>query len=69
VATRTDIKSESPAAVVARQYRPDPNSCDNALRLLLEDSVRNKAAGPAPEPNGRDGTKVQGDSADAISIP
>jgi hypothetical protein len=53
---------------VVREYRTAPDSCVHALGLLLKSSVNKKAAEPAPESDGRDGTKLQGDSADAQII-
>jgi hypothetical protein len=55
-------------AVVAREYKAAPDYCAHALELLLRWSVNKKAAEPAPEPDGRDGTKLQGDPADAQII-
>ena len=41
----------------------------NAYRFILfKSKASKKAAAPAPEPDGRDGTKLQGDSADAQII-
>jgi hypothetical protein len=54
-------RAKSSAPIVTRFYRPDPDSCDRALRLLLESK---KAAGPAPDGR-KDGTRVKEDSADA----
>jgi hypothetical protein len=54
--------------VVVREYKIAPDYCAHALDLLLRWSVNKKAAEPAPEPDGRDGTKLQGDSADAQII-
>ena len=51
-------------------YEQELEILAEVYRLALE-SYRNrkvKAAEPTPEPDGRDGTKVQGDSADAPII-
>ena len=42
------------SVVVTRNYRPVPDNCTQALELLLKESVRKKAAGPAPESDNRD---------------
>jgi hypothetical protein len=55
-------------AIISRHYRNAPSYCAQALELLLKKPVSNMAAEPAPEPDGRDGTKLQGDSADAQII-
>jgi hypothetical protein len=54
--------------IVSREYMDAPDYCTQAVELLLKKSVSKKAAEPAPEPDGRDGTKLQGDSADARII-
>jgi hypothetical protein len=42
----------------------------NAYRFILfESNASKKAAEPAPEPGGRDGTTVEGDSADVFILP
>jgi hypothetical protein len=56
-------------AVVAREYKAAPDYCARALELLLRWSVDKKAAGYTREPSGRDGTKVQGDSAGGFILP
>jgi hypothetical protein len=57
-------------AIISRHYRNAPSCYAQALELLLKKPVRKMAAEPAPEPDGRDGTTVQGDdSADARIIP
>jgi hypothetical protein len=61
-------KGRNTAPVVVREYRHSRNECVRALELLLKKSVSNIAAEPAPEPDGRDGTKLKGDSADAQII-
>jgi hypothetical protein len=55
--------------IISRHYRNAPSYCAQALELLLKKPIRKMAAEPAPEPDGRnDGTKLQGDSADAQII-
>jgi hypothetical protein len=57
-------------------YAPHPdatpeaelNVLANVYRFILDRHAKEKAAEPAPEPDGRDGTKLQGDSADARII-
>jgi len=44
------------------------NVLANVYRSILDCHAKKMAAEPAPEPNGRDGTKRQGDSADAQII-
>jgi hypothetical protein len=44
------------------------NVLANVYRFILECHGKKMAAEPAPEPDGRDGTKLQGDSADAQII-
>jgi hypothetical protein len=45
------------------------NVLANVYRFILDCHAKKKAAEPAPEPDGRnDGTKLQGDSADAQII-
>ena len=55
-------------AIVTRDYQPGLDHCARALELLLSKSRNKKAAEPAPEPDGHDGTKVKGVSADAPII-
>jgi len=62
------VSGRKAAPIVSREYQSDPDACANALKLLLKKPI-NKAARPAPEPDGCDGTKVQGDSTDAKIIP
>ena len=57
-------RGRNAAPVVFREYRNAPDDCVRALEMLLKKSV-SKAARPAPEPDGRDGTRVKGDSASA----
>jgi hypothetical protein len=45
-------------ATVTRDYKYEAGDCIRALELLLKKPV-NKAAKPAPEPDGCDGTKVR----------
>jgi hypothetical protein len=40
----------------------------NVYRFIFDCHAKKMAAEPAPEPDGRDGTKLQGDSADAQII-
>ena len=54
--------------LVSRDYRPAPDECTRALEMLLRNSVKT-AEGPAPEPNGLDGTTVKEDTASAPIIP
>ena len=44
------------------------NVLANVYRFILDCHAKKKAAEPSPEPDGRDGTKLQGDSADAQII-
>jgi hypothetical protein len=44
------------------------NALANVYRFILDCHAKKMAAEPAPEPDGRDGTKLQGDSADAQVI-
>jgi hypothetical protein len=44
------------------------NVLANVYRFILDRHAKKKAAEPAPEPDGRDGTKLQGDSANAQII-
>ena len=44
--------SGSKKITVSREYRNSPDECTRAIELLLKESV-NKAARPAPEPDGR----------------
>ena len=44
------------------------NVLANVYRFILDCHAKKMAAEPAPEPDGRDGTKLQGDSADAHVI-
>jgi hypothetical protein len=44
------------------------NVLANVYRFVLDRRAKKIAAEPAPEPDGRDGTKLQGDSADAQII-
>jgi hypothetical protein len=63
------VSASKRTVTVSRAYRPDPDYCIRALAMLLEKPVK-EAVELAPEPDGRDGTKVQGDdSADARIIP
>ncbi len=57
--------SGSKKITVSREYRNSPDECTRAIELLLKESV-NKAARPAPEPDGCDGTKSKEDSANVI---
>jgi hypothetical protein len=59
------VSSSRRGAVVTRDYKNSPDDCARALELLLKKPV-SKAVEPAPEPDGRDGTKVQEDSANGI---
>jgi hypothetical protein len=62
-------------ASVVYEPRPDAtpeaevNVLANIYRFILDCHAKKIAAEPAPEPDGRDGTKLQGDSADARIIP
>jgi hypothetical protein len=58
-------RGRNAAPVVVREYRHSRDECVRALELLLNKSV-GKAARPAPEPDGCDGTRIKGDSAGAI---
>ena len=40
------------------------NVLANVYRFILDCHAKKKAVVPTPEPDGRDGTKLQGDSAD-----
>jgi hypothetical protein len=44
------------------------NVLANVYRFILDCYAKKMAAEPAPEPDGRDGTKLQGDSADVSII-
>jgi hypothetical protein len=44
------------------------NVLANVYRFILDRRAKKMAAEPAPKPDGRDGTKFQGDSADAQII-
>ena len=44
------------------------NVLANVYRFIFDCHTKKMAAEPAPEPDGRDGTKLQGDSADAQII-
>ena len=44
------------------------NALASVYRFILDCHAKKMAAEPAPEPDGRDGTKFQGDSADAQII-
>jgi len=44
------------------------NALAAVYRFILDCHARKKAVEPAPEPDGRDGTKLQGDSADTQII-
>jgi hypothetical protein len=61
------VSGSKQTVTVSRSYRADPDYCIRALAMLVEKPVK-EAAEPAPEPDGRDGTKLQGDSADAQII-
>jgi hypothetical protein len=62
-------------ASVVYEPRPDAtleaevNVLANVYRFILDCHAKKMAAEPTPEPDGSDGTKVQGDSADARIIP
>ena len=58
-----------PSITVTRAYKNSPDACVRAIHLLLKNPVRKKAAEHAPEPDGRDGTKAKGDSADVSILP
>jgi hypothetical protein len=62
-------RGRNAAPVVVREYRHSRNECVRALELLLKKSVSTMAAERAPEPDGRDGTKLQRDSADGFILP
>jgi hypothetical protein len=59
---------------ISYALRPDAtleaesNVLANVYRFILDCHAKKMAAEPAPEPDGRDGTKLQGDSADAQII-
>jgi hypothetical protein len=55
-------RGRNAAPVVVREYRHSRNECVRALELLLKEPV-SKAARPAPEPDGYDGTETKEDSA------
>jgi hypothetical protein len=55
--SRPDATPEAELAVLANVYR-----------FILDRRAKKMAAEPAPEPDGHDGTKLQGDSADAHII-
>jgi hypothetical protein len=65
--------SDAPPTIL----RPSRISTEEAARLRAAAwsfvfrcwQEKEKAVEPTPEPDGRDGTKVQGDSADASFIP
>ena len=57
--------SGSKQIIVSREYKNSPEECARAIELLLTKSV-SKAARPAPEPDGCDGTKSKEDSANGI---
>jgi hypothetical protein len=57
--------SGSKQIIVSREYKNSPDECTRAIELLLKESV-SKAARPAPEPGGCDGTKSKEDSANVI---
>jgi hypothetical protein len=61
---KAGVMSARKTITVIRTYRPEPEDCTRALELLLKKSSSKKATGPAPEPSGRDGTTIKGDSAD-----
>ena len=44
------------------------NVLANVYRFILDCHAKKKAVEPTPEPDGHDGTKLQGDSADAQII-
>jgi len=44
------------------------NVLANVYHFILDCHAKKKAVEPTPEPHGRDGTKLQGDSADAHII-
>jgi hypothetical protein len=58
--------SHSKHPILSRQYKSAPAACESAVRLLLTTPCKEKAGEPTPEPAGRDGTKVQEDSANGI---
>ena len=57
--------SRSKQITVSREYKNSPDECARAIEMLLKASV-SKAARPAPEPDGCDGTKSKEDSANGI---
>ncbi len=57
--------SGSKQIIVSREYKNSPDECARAIELLLKESV-SKAARPALEPDGYDGTKSKEDSANVI---
>jgi len=65
---KAGVMSAPKNITVSRDYNPAPDACARALATLLKSSVNTKAAEPIPEPDGHDGTTVQGDSADAQII-
>jgi hypothetical protein len=63
------VSARKQRAIISREYRPVPDDCARALLLLLKKTVIEEVGRPAPEPADRDGTEVQGGSADAFIIP
>jgi hypothetical protein len=59
------MSARKPSITVSRHYEAAPNDCARALALLLEKST-NKAAEPAPEPDGCDDVKKGQDAHTAI---
>ena len=57
--------SGSKQIIVSREYKNSPDDCAHAVELLLKEPI-SKAAKPAPEPDGCDGTKSKEDSANVI---
>jgi hypothetical protein len=51
---------------VTRANNPTPDACVRALQVLIHQPVMKMTDRPAPEPVGRDGTKVKEDSANVI---
>ena len=51
---------------VSRTYNPTPDACVRALQILMNQPAMKMTGRPAPEPVGRDGTKVLEDSASDI---
>jgi hypothetical protein len=62
-------RGRNAAPVVVREYRHSQDECVRALELLLKKAISNMAAERAPEPDGRDGPKLQRDSADGFILP